>query len=83
MGQEDIFDQLKQLNLEKGCVIGYTRSARGSKASHVNSFSNGLMRKMYETFRTAKNIIPDEYNGVIVYGEHVRMATCVFQLALK
>jgi hypothetical protein len=72
-----ILQQIIECNLDKDTVIGFTISARENQgANFTNGFSNKLLNKMSQKFND--NLIEND-EGVYVYGEKMRMATCVFK----
>ena len=73
-----VLNQIKKCNLTKDCVVGFTISARSNTgANYTNEYAAKLSRNMYERFGN-NNLI--DKSGVYVYGEKVRMATCVFKI---
>jgi superfamily II DNA or RNA helicase len=73
-----VLEQIKKCNLTKGCVVGFTVSARSNTgADYTNEYATKLLNVMYKTFNNSENLVSE--SGVYVYGEKVRMATCVFK----
>jgi hypothetical protein len=82
MGQEFyILDSIKKCNLGKGCIIGFTVSARSNKgAIYTNDYTNKLLNKMYSSFSSMnpENLVED--SGILVYGKDAQMATSIFKV---